>query len=65
MNNKKFGILLRVINFLSIITLEKYWKNGIKFVFKKKKNSRIATEQMVAQEAVIPQLEMVSSITAP
>jgi|GEM_PF-5566012 len=36
MNNKKFGILLNVINILSIITLEKYWKNGFKLVFKKK-----------------------------
>jgi hypothetical protein len=35
MNNKKFEILLKVINVLSVITLEKYWKNGITLAFKK------------------------------
>ncbi|WP_184549758.1 hypothetical protein [Mucilaginibacter sp. FT3.2] len=41
MNNKRFGILLQVINILSIITLEKYWKNGIKVTFKKKEGKRM------------------------
>ena len=36
MNDKKFKLLLRVINFLSVVSLEKYWKNGVKVVFKKK-----------------------------
>jgi hypothetical protein len=38
MNNKRFELLLKVINFLSIVTLEKHWRNGVRFVFKKKKN---------------------------
>jgi len=37
--------LLAVINILSIITLEKYWKNGIRFVFKKKKNESFKNYQ--------------------
>lgn len=39
MNDKKFKLLLKVINFLSVVSLEKYWKNGIKIVFKKKKKN--------------------------
>lgn len=39
MNDKKFKLLLKVINFLSVVSLEKYWKNGVKIVFKKKKKN--------------------------
>ncbi|UOE52382.1 hypothetical protein MTO98_14975 [Mucilaginibacter sp. SMC90] len=41
MNDKKFKLLLKVINFLSVVSLEKYWKNGFKIVFKKKKKSDV------------------------
>jgi hypothetical protein len=56
MNNKKFRILLAVINVLSIITLEKYWKNGIRFVFKKKKKNQIKPHRAVPDIAA-PALE--------
>ena len=39
MNNKKFKLLLKIINFLSVISLEKYWKNGVKITFKKKREN--------------------------
>jgi hypothetical protein len=44
MDNKKFGILLTLINFFSTITLEKFWKNGVKLVFKKKKSESYTSE---------------------
>ncbi|QEM02516.1 hypothetical protein DIU31_002900 [Mucilaginibacter rubeus] len=39
MNDRKFKFLLKLINFLSFVTMEKYWKNGIRIVFKKKKKN--------------------------
>jgi hypothetical protein len=47
MNNKKFGLLLSVINVISVITLEKYWKNGFKITYKKK-------QQPIADAQIIP-----------
>jgi hypothetical protein len=35
MNNRRFAILLTVINTVNVIALGKYWKNGFKIVFKK------------------------------
>ncbi|AYL95787.1 hypothetical protein [Mucilaginibacter celer] len=39
MNDRKFKLLLKVINFLSVVSFEKYWKNGVKIVFRKKKRN--------------------------
>jgi len=55
MNNKKFGLLLSVVNVLSVITLEKYWKRGFKITFKKNQ----------AQAASTPVVPISSSSAAP
>ncbi|MEO3403541.1 hypothetical protein AAFN85_06540 [Mucilaginibacter sp. CAU 1740] len=51
MNDKKFKTLLKVINVLSIISLEKYWKNGVKISFKKKKNDTSHSSKVVQHPA--------------
>jgi len=54
MNDKKFKLLLRVINFLSVVSLEKYWKNGIKIVFKKKEKNDLYHSSPPAESVSFP-----------
>lgn len=51
MNDKKFKLLLKVINFFSVISLEKYWKNGVKIGIKKKKNDVDHSSKVVQHPA--------------
>ncbi|QEC78696.1 hypothetical protein [Mucilaginibacter ginsenosidivorax] len=55
MNNKKFGLLLSVVNVLSVVTFEKYWKRGFKITFKKNQ-----VQAAAASAPVVP----ISSVSA-
>ncbi|MEO3406000.1 hypothetical protein AAFN85_18965 [Mucilaginibacter sp. CAU 1740] len=36
MDNRKFSMLIQAMNILSIVILEKHWKHGVKFSFKRR-----------------------------